>query len=219
MPFNVEEFFEVFVMYNSAVYPTQFVLVSAAVIIVYLAYRPSTRSNTIIIGLLSFLWMWMGIVYHLIYFSRINSLAFVFGLAFIFQAAIFLYFGVFRKNLVFHVQYGLNGLSGMLLIVYALILYPLLGYAFGHVYPRSPTFGLPCPTIIFTFGLMLWTKGRIPISVLIIPAAWSLIGFSAVILFGVIEDTGLLVAGIGATLLLLRRRQSMDTNAGRLRTA
>ncbi|WP_414541485.1 DUF6064 family protein [Nostoc sp. CCY0012] len=29
-------------------------------------------------------------------------------------------------------------------------MYPLIGYALGRIFPTSPTFGVPCPTTIFT---------------------------------------------------------------------
>jgi hypothetical protein len=83
-----------------------------------------------------------------------------------------------------------------------------LGYFLEHVYPQSPTFGLPCPTTIFTFGLLLLTDKNVPIAVLMIPFVWSLIGFTAAFSFGIWEDTGLLVAGlVGTALLVIRNRR------------
>jgi Family of unknown function (DUF6064) len=55
---------------------------------------------------------------------------------------------------------------------------------------------LPCTTTIFTFGILLWFDKKIPVSILIIPFAWSTIGFLAALKLGVPEDTGLPVAGI-----------------------
>jgi hypothetical protein len=99
------------------------------------------------------------------------------------------------------------------MILYAMVLYPILGSLFGHVYPQSPTFGLPCPTTIFTFGLLLWTDLKVPKSVLVIPFVWSLIGFSAALSLGILEDTGLLVAGVvGLILLLLRDKKTSNLN-------
>lgn len=46
---------------------------------------------------------------------------------------------------------------------------PSLGVAIGHTYPAQPTFGLPCPTTIFTFGLLLWVRPPVPWSLLVIP--------------------------------------------------
>jgi hypothetical protein len=79
------------------------------------------------------------------------------------------------------------------LILYALILYPIVGSLLGHVYPSSPTFGLPCPTTIFTFGMLLWVR-KPPLIVLIIPVLWSIVGFSAALQLGIKEDIGLPMA-------------------------
>ncbi|WP_373551173.1 DUF6064 family protein [Haliscomenobacter sp.] len=91
-----------------------------------------------------------------------------------------------------------------------LIVYPILGYFLGHVYPSSPTFGLPCPTTVFTFGLLLLNGKKCPLAILIIPFTWSIIGFMAAFQFGIVEDTGLLVAGLSAASLLIYRNRMLS---------
>jgi Family of unknown function (DUF6064) len=59
----------------------------------------------------------------------------------------------------------------------------------------SPTFGLPCPTTIFTLGMLLWLDKTPPLYLLIIPLLWSLIGTVAALKLGIREDVGLLVSG------------------------
>jgi hypothetical protein len=86
-----------------------------------------------------------------------------------------------------------------------MLIYPVLGHFLGHTYPRSPTFGLPCPTTIFTFGLLLWTGRGFPKYLLAIPAIWSMIGFFAALQLGVLEDVMLLMTGLVATLMILYR--------------
>jgi hypothetical protein len=86
--------------------------------------------------------------------------------------------------------------SGVIMILYAMVVYPLLGFLFGHSYPAAPVFGVaPCPTTIFTFGLFLCTVRTVPKSILIIPLIWSVIGFTAALHLGIYEDVGLLAAG------------------------
>jgi len=86
----------------------------------------------------------------------------------------------------------------------------VLGYNLGHVYPYSPTFGLPCPTTIFTFGILLFTNEKMPVHLLIIPLLWSVIGFTAAINLIIYEDTGLLIAGLTTfTLLLISNRKKL----------
>jgi hypothetical protein len=98
----------------------------------------------------------------------------------------------------------------MILILFSLIIYPLLGYLLGHIYPSSPTFGLPCPTTIFTFGMLLLNQKKCPIWILIIPLIWSIIGFTAVFQFRVLEDSGLLIAGLLSFFLLIYRNKNFS---------
>lgn len=205
IPFTAEQFFEIFEKYNRAVYPWQIILIAMAIVAILLAVRPIRYSNKIIALILAFLWLWSGIVYHLLFFTRINSLAPHFATLFVAQAILFLYEGVATNRLSFSAKRNLRGICGALLIVFALISYPLLGYTLGQVYPAQPTFGVPCPTTIFTFGLLLWTNKRVLFYLLIIPSIWSLIALSAATSLGVKEDFGLPVAAIiGAGLLLYR---------------
>ena len=95
---------------------------------------------------------------------------------------------------------------GGLAVLYAMLVYPLLGIVFGHSFPYAPMFGVaPCPMVIFTFGLLLWTRPRVPRYLLAIPFLWSLLGFSAALSLGIREDFGLLVAGLLGTAIVLWR--------------
>ncbi len=79
-------------------------------------------------------------------------------------------------------------------------MYPLLSTLIGHRYPEAPTFGLPCPTTIFTLGLLSWTRPSVPWPLTIVPIGWAIIGSSAAVRLGMWEDLGL---GIGAMLFLV----------------
>ncbi len=145
----------------------------------------------------------MGVVYHFIYFSSINKTAYVFGAAFILQGVLFFNYLFLQKKISFHVQPNIYGVTGLLLVTFSILVYPVTGYLLGHRYPSSPTFGLPCPTTIFTFGILLWANQKIPVYLLIIPTVWSVIGFTAAIKLGMIEDIGLLIAGLAFVVLTM----------------
>jgi hypothetical protein len=209
LPFTLEQFLDVFRQYNISIWPVQVLLVVLALITIYFSIFRKPYSVKIIVSVLAFLWLWMGIVYHLIYFSSINKTATLFGCLFIIQGLLLFYFGIIKDKLKFQFSLNRYGITGMALIMFALILYPLLGYCLGHVYPSSPTFGLPCPTTIFTFGILLFSSSRIPFIVIIIPAIWSVIGFSAVISLGMKEDTGLLIAGLICTIMTIYKNKGL----------
>lgn len=90
-----------------------------------------------------------------------------------------------------------------------LLIYPLIGLSLGRVYPASPTFGLPCPTTIFTFGILLWIDRRVPVHLAMVPLLWAVIGTSAVFSFDIVEDAALAVAGAVTAILLFRRNRRL----------
>ena len=205
VPFNIEQFLQVFKKYNEAVFPMQIVLMLMSITVIYLVVKPNPLSGKLISVILSFFWLWMGIVYHIIFFTAINKAAWLFGGIFIIQGIMFLYFGVFQNKFSFQFQKDNYGVTGIILILFALIIYPVAGYFLGHIYPSSPTFGLPCPTTIFTFGFLLLNTNKCPLAILIIPFVWSIIGFMAAFQFGILEDTGLIAASLIALSLLIYR--------------
>jgi hypothetical protein len=111
---------------------------------------------------------------------------------------------------------GFDAWAGGALLGYALVVYPLLGWALGHRYPASPTFGLPCPTTIATFGVLIWVRPQPRWWLLIVPLLWAVVGTSAAFSLGIREDLGLLVAGVVAGAWLWfrsRRASSVSTEA------
>jgi hypothetical protein len=210
MPFTVEQFFEVFQRYNVAVWPAQVVAVVDAFIAVGAALRGARRANRLAAVVLAALWLWMGAVYHLQFFRQINPAATIFGVAFLIQAAMFIWFGVVRDRLTFDPRLDPAGVLGSALMLYALAVYPMLGSAFGHSYPASPTFGLPCPTTIFTLGLMLWLRPRLPVALLAVPMTWAVIGTIAAVQLGVAEDFGLAASALLSLPLLLRHERQLE---------
>jgi hypothetical protein len=205
LPFTVEQFMGIFEKYNIAVWPMQIILVLIALSALFLSLRKFSYSDKFISAILGFFWLWIGVVYHLTHFTSINTAAYLFGALYIIQGLIFIFLGGIKSRLSFKLQPNAYGIIGSLFILYALIIYPILGYFLGHVYPKNPTFGLPCPTTIFTFGLLLWTDKIVPKYVLVIPLIWSMIGFGAALSLGVKEDYGLLIAGVSGFILIFIR--------------
>lgn len=210
LPFTQEQFLEVFKNCNQAVFPIQIAFYLISVMTIYFVFKPNTTSDKLICIILSFLWLWMGIVNHIIFFTTINNAAYLFGGLFSIQGVLFFVYGVFKNKLSFNFRKDKYRITGIILIFFSLVIYPLLGYFFGHIYPSSPTFGLPCPTTIFTFGFLLLNTKKCPIIILIIPFLWSIIGFMAALQFGIFEDTGLIVASLLTWSLILYKNKGFQ---------
>ena len=211
IPFTIKEFLEVFKNYNQSVFPIQIIFYLLVFYGLYLLFKNHKHKNIFLNSLIAFLWLWIGIVYQLIFFTTINKAAYAFGILFIIQGFMFAYFGAYKNLVSFKFSNSVSVITGIIFIVYALIIYPVLGYLLGHQYPYSPTFGLPCPTVIFTFGLLLFTDDKIPVYLLIIPLLWSLIGFSAAVNLSVYEDFGLLIAGLLGFVLIIFSNRKFST--------
>ena len=208
-PFTTQQFLDVFQSYNDAVWPMQIVFVCLALIGVIAAVSGRTaRANRLVSVILVVFWLWMGIVYHFEFFSAINPLAIAFGTLFIVEGALLGWFGVWNSSLAFRPSASWAGVAGWILVIYALVGYPLLAHALGQRYPSVPTFGLPCPTTIFTIALLLWTPRSASRSLFVIPVIWSGLGLSAAITLGIREDLGLVVAGLLAATRLFQVRPS-----------
>lgn len=203
LPFTQEQFFSVFALYNGSVWPAQIVLNVIALLCIGLLFRPGATSSRIICLALSLLWAWMAIAYHFVFFSAINPAAWAFGALFLAGAAAFAWFGVVKTGISIWPVPGARASVGATLIVFALVLYPVIGYAVGHRYPNAPTFGLPCPTTIFTLGLLLFAVRPIRWWMFVVPLLWSAVGSLAAFQLGVAEDLGLLAAGIATIAVML----------------
>lgn len=205
LPFSREQFLAVFAWYNVKVWPMQLVLVALALMIVFFAWRRSVRPG-FHAGALAALWLWMGVVYHIRFFAFVNPAAYLFGALFVVQAALFVWFGVFRDGLrIGRPASRVATWAGGAAVAYALLLYPLVGILAGHDYPALPTFGLPCPTTIFTLGVFAWATKPVPWPLLVIPIAWTLVGTSAATSLGMVEDYALIPAALAYLAIRFQR--------------
>lgn len=196
LPFTAEQFLEVFARYNQAVWPMQVVLNGAGLFCVSLLFVERAWASQMIALLLAGLWLWAALAYHLVFFAPLNVAAWWFGILFALGAMVFDWFGVVHDRLRFHVSGGAWQVAGAILVISALAFYPALSHTFGHRYPLQPTFGLPCPTTIFTIGMLLFAEAPVPRAVFIVPLLWSAIGSLAALWLGMIEDFSLLAAGV-----------------------
>jgi hypothetical protein len=204
LPFTVRQFFEVFGKYNLAIWPIQVFAYALGIAAVVLVFTRNAARHNIISGILALYWIWMGVVYHVMFFSPINPAARLFGILFVAQGALFVYYGIIKNTLQFGFSPNIFTVVGLIFILYALVLYPLMGKQFGHAYPKIPIFGVaPCPTTIFTFGMLLLTGKPVPFFAVVIPLVWSIIGMSAAVNLHVPQDYGLVVAGIAGTTIIL----------------
>ncbi|HNS21399.1 MAG TPA: DUF6064 family protein [Sedimentisphaerales bacterium] len=216
---RLEQLLNEFARYNLAIWPMQVFAYALGIVALCLAMQQTHYSSRIVAGILSFLWLWIAIVprwpdpargFSVVdaYYVPLSALQGVMHLA-----------DVFRPRISFGSRRDTYSAAGILLIGYAMVGYPVIAHLLGRGYPQSPPFGLvPCPTMVFTIGLLLLADSRVSKRFLVAPFLWGIIGFFAPFI-GLWEDVGLFMAAVvGIPLIIIRdgRRRGQETE--RVRT-
>lgn len=208
LPFTREQFFHVFGQYNQAVWPMQWFLLAVAVLLLVLVLARRDAPAKAVYWPLALLWFWMAVAYHWLFFRAINPAAPIFGLMFLLQGGLFVVAGWGNARLVFR-RRGWRFGWGLALVGYALVIYPLLNRLLDQNWPQTVTFGLPCPTTIFTLGLLAMLEEPGFRRLIVVPLLWCFVGSSAAFMVGVPQDMGLVAAGaLVLAMLLFRSRPS-----------
>ncbi len=214
-PFTSEQFLGIFAAYNLAIWPAQIIAYVLGLIAIGALWFKPVWTNRIILTVLAIMWACNGIVYHFRFFSQINPIAIAFAVAFTFQAVLLAIAATTYSDVRFERGRFFPSAAALLCIAYAMLIYPLLGYWAGHGLMTGPLFGVaPCPTTIFTIGFLLLARGKWVVWLSIIPIAWSLIGVSAALQLGMVEDFGLSIAGILLIAALFARGRRTPLLAG-----
>lgn len=157
-PFTIAEFLGVFAAYNAAIWPAQIAAYVFGVVAVAALWLKQPR---LILSILALMWLWNAIGYHWLFFSTINPAAPLFAGVFALQAVLLLACAVTKDSVSFRVGRDVRTKAGLAFIAYALIIYPALGLWAGHGFMKGPMFGVaPCPTTIFTIGMLFLARGR-----------------------------------------------------------
>lgn len=196
LPFTIEDFLRVFLDYNAAIWPAQIIALVFGLVPLVAMFVRRDEATRYAFAALAVLWVFTGVGYHLLYFTRINPLAPFFAGFFVVQAIMLLTSSIWPSDPRLRLRRTPRSIAGFAIIVYALAVYPVLGIWMGHGWMAGPMFGVaPCPTTIFTLGILLIARGRWVLWISIIPVLWSIIGLAATVQLGILEDLGLPLAG------------------------
>jgi hypothetical protein len=212
LPFTHDQFLDVMGAYNAALWPFAGVLWLVTLVATVQWFRGRATSSGLTV-LLALHWVWSGIAYHAVFFTRINPAAWGFAGLFVVGAAAFVWFGLIRHRLAFDFRRTSRHALAGAFVVYSLA-YPGLVLLTGLEWPRMPAFGVPCPTTLLTAGLLLSATPTVPRGVFVAPILWALVGGSAALTLGITPDFGLFVAAF-----VLTGYAIWSGRLGRLRTA
>lgn len=194
MPFTHGQFFDLFESYNRSFLLAIGLSWIAAVILTARFVRERQASRGLLL-LTIFQWAWVGIAFHVIFFTRINPAAWAFAILFIVHAILFARYTFGRDRIVLEWTGTMQHAVALCLMAYAL-LYPALSVFSANLSLAVPLFLVPCPLVIFETGLLMTVRPPVPRLLFVAPTIWSVIGGSAAVLFGVLPDLMLIACAL-----------------------
>jgi hypothetical protein len=201
---TTDQILSTFEAYNLEIWPMQAVAYFLGFAALFFAVKRTQGSSRTISAILSFLWVWTGLVFCMFYFGPVSTAGYAMGILMIIQGVV-LFADAMQPKMTFRCEANLYSVIGILFIAYAMIGYPFVGHLLGHNYPRTLPFGLvPCPTTVFTFGLLMLADVKVPKRLIAIPILFAIAAVVPISL-GIFEDVGLLVAGVLGTAMILYR--------------
>ncbi|MBN2543280.1 hypothetical protein JXI42_10485 [bacterium] len=223
-----ERFWELIHLYDSAVFPVQFLFsIIAIILLILMAKKPGSKLNRLINLFLTVCYLWIGIVFFLIQNRELSARMHYFQPILMFIIAFFFALDIFLKksDFKFSNKPFRNWIS-LVFIAYSVIGYPLVGWLLGHPYSVNisgniatwvPILGVyPCPTTIFSLALLSMALPQGDKKVMIPLLFWSLFSVMGppIRVYGVYEDLGLFFAGIYGLIALIVSLKNANTFSG-----
>ena len=159
--------------WNEALWPWQWAMTAAGVVLLLAAARDPRRERPWVIAVLAVAWAWVGWAFHWERFAEVNTGARWFALAFGVQAVLLLALGLRAAPGAPPTSTRGVGLT----LAAAALLYPLLAPLSGRGWSQAEVAGaMPEPTALFTAGLLLALPQRHRALLLAIPVLALVVG-------------------------------------------
>ena len=202
---TTETFWSQIGAYNEATLAVQAIMIVAAVILIYFVFtKPSNRANMLMKAFLAFAFVWNAIVFFLMYaepspFSYLGAVLFVI-ISILFAIDIFVKKIEFRLPDVKHMKYF------TMFLILLVFLYPFVGYALGHAYPKTCTPLMPCPLTVLAIALVTAAIPKVDKKIFAALLPWALLGLPKCLgVSDCYEDCILFVAGVYGIVMLAKK--------------
>jgi len=201
---NTETFWTQVGAYNEATSLMQLVLVIAAVVLTYRVFtKPGAETDVLMKAFLAFVFAWNGVVFFLIFIR--NPISTFTGVPLFMVVAVLFAVDIFTKKTQFRLPDAKWKRSLTIFWVLLAFLYPLIGWALGHVYPKTCAPMMPCPLTVFALALVAAAMPRVDRKVYVFLLPWALMGLPKCL--GALdchEDCILFAAGVYGLIVLIK---------------
>jgi hypothetical protein len=190
--------------YNEATWPVQAVMIIAAAYLTYRAFvQPGPKADVWMKAFLAFAFAWDGIVFFLVFLK--NPVSLVTGLPLLIIVSALFVVDIFAKKTHFRFPEGkwMRGFTVTWILL--VLLYPLIGWPLGHIYPRVLLPLFPCPLTVFAIALVTAAAPEVDKKVWVALLPWALMGLPKC--FGALdcyEDCILFAGGVYGLIALIK---------------
>jgi hypothetical protein len=170
--FDRETYFRLLGLYNTEVWPAQPIAAATALVLLVLTRRPNEISGRLAPAILAVAWAFVARAFFLGHYADINLAAPYFAGGFAAQALLMAGFAVLG-HLRFAWSGGSGGRAGLVLTLFAVLIFPVIELLSGRPLTGIQLFGLsPDPTAVGTLGLLLMTPQPIRWLLAPLPLLW-----------------------------------------------
>jgi hypothetical protein len=202
--FNAEKWWDQVRAYNEAIFPTQIVLLVAAIVLTYFVFfKPGPKINRLMKVYLSLTFAWNGLVFFWIFGQELPGK--FLGIPLFILLAILTAWDLRANKIELKIPEAAWQKVFTCFLVICSFLYPLIGYALGHSYPKACTFGaMPCPTTVFALALLAAAIPKVDKKIYILLLLWALPAFGKCLgAMDLYEDCTLFWTGVYALIMLI----------------
>ncbi|MBU6955457.1 DUF6064 family protein [Hahella sp. HN01] len=174
--FSSRVYWRLFELYNQAWWPWQWLFLLMGVGLLAMMARPRVWSGRAVSLSLMALWLFVAWAFLWRRYATINWAAQYVAYAFVAQAVLLCWLGVFRDRVVFAPFVDKRFWLGACLFLYALLAHPLTTLLFDRPLIAAEVFGMtPDPLAIGTLGITVAMSGGVARWLTPIPGAWCLV--------------------------------------------
>jgi hypothetical protein len=214
MTMSTETFWTQIGAYNEATLPVQVILVIVAAVLAYRVFaRPGAKTDVLMKAFLSFAFAWNGGVFFLVFVR--NPISTFTGVPLFLIVAILFVVDIFAKKTQFRFPDAKwkKGLAVFWILL--AFLYPFIGWALGHVYPRTCTPMMPCPLTVFALALVAAAMPNVDRKVYVFLLPWALMGLPKCLgALDCYEDCILFAAGVYSLIVLIKSWKTQPSGQG-----
>jgi hypothetical protein len=188
LPFDADALFASLAYYHATFWPLQWLALIGAAAAIALPTAAPAHGERASLLLLATAWLWVGLAWHIATFAEINFAAPIYGALFVVEGAL-LAWAAARGRVALRFRHHRRHLIGLGLALAALIGYPIIDRLGGVPWTAVRLPGAaPCPTALWTLGLLLLAEGRPPAGLMLLPVLWTVAAAATGWVLGIEQD-------------------------------